>query len=66
MLLLDPQRFTYQSRLQFFSKEGRSFAFDNRANGYGRGEGCTGLVLKPLSSALRDGDPIRAVIPIPS
>lgn len=61
-LLLDPQRFTYQSRLQFFSKEGRSFAFDNRANGYGRGEGCTGLVLKPLTSALRDGDPIRAVI----
>ena len=30
--------------------------------GYGRGEGCTGLVLKPLSAALRDGDPVRAVI----
>ncbi|KAL4941948.1 hypothetical protein BDV06DRAFT_222645 [Aspergillus oleicola] len=61
-LLLDPQRFTYQSKLQFFSPEGRSFAFDERANGYGRGEGCTGVVLKPLWAALRDADPVRAVI----
>ncbi|KAL2825065.1 hypothetical protein BDW59DRAFT_162011 [Aspergillus cavernicola] len=61
-LLLDPQRFSYQSRLKMFSKEGRSFPFDARANGYGRGEGATGVVLKPLSAALRDGDPIRAVI----
>ncbi|KAK0701265.1 hypothetical protein B0H67DRAFT_655916 [Lasiosphaeris hirsuta] len=61
-LLLDPQRFHYQSRLKMFSAEGRSFAFDSRANGYGRGEGCTGVVLKPLSAALRDGDNVRAVI----
>ncbi|KAL4973041.1 hypothetical protein BDW66DRAFT_169023 [Aspergillus desertorum] len=61
-LLLDPQRFHYQSRLKMFSKDGRSFPFDARANGYGRGEGVTGVVLKPLSAALRDGDPIRAVI----
>jgi acyl transferase domain-containing protein len=61
-LLLDPQRFHYQSRLKMFSKDGRSFPFDARANGYGRGEGVTGVVLKPLSVALRDGDPVRAVI----
>lgn len=61
-LLLDPQRFTYQSKLKMFSREGRSFAFDERANGYGRGEGCTGVVLKPLSAALRDGNHVRAVI----
>ncbi|KAL4915858.1 hypothetical protein BDW62DRAFT_203310 [Aspergillus aurantiobrunneus] len=61
-LLLDPQRFHYQSQLKMFSKEGRSYPFDARANGYGRGEGVTGVVLKPLSLALRDGDPIRAVI----
>ena len=61
-LLLDPQRFVYQSRLKMFSREGRSFAFDARANGYGRGEGCTGVLLKPLAAALRDGDHIRAVI----
>ncbi|KAF7563745.1 hypothetical protein G7046_g409 [Stylonectria norvegica] len=61
-LLLDPQRFVYQSKLKMFSKEGRSYAFDSRANGYGRGEGCTGVLLKPLSAALRDGDHVRAVI----
>lgn len=61
-LLLDPQRFTYQSKLKMFSPDGRSFSFDSRANGYGRGEGCCGVVLKPLSAALRDNDRIRAVI----
>lgn len=61
-LLLDPQRFTYQSKLKMFSAEGRSFSFDHRANGYGRGEGCCAVVLKPLSRALRDKDNIRAVI----
>jgi emericellamide synthase (highly reducing iterative type I polyketide synthase) len=62
-LLLDPQRFVYQSKLSMFSDEGRCFSFDSRASGYGRGEGCTGVVLKPLSTALADGDNIRAVIP---
>ena len=61
-MIIDPQRFAYQSRLKMFSKEGRSFAFDSRANGYGRGEGCVGMMLKPLSAALRDGNQIRAVI----
>ena len=61
-LTLDVQRFIYQSRLKMFSKEGRSFPFDSRANGYGRGEGCSGVVLEPLSSALKRGAPIRAVI----
>lgn len=61
-LIVDPQRYTYQSRLKMFSNEGRSFSFDHRANGYGRGEGCSGVVLKPLSAALRDGNHIRAVI----
>ncbi|PNP48840.1 hypothetical protein THARTR1_10285 [Trichoderma harzianum] len=61
-LTLDPQRFTYQSRLKMFSNEGRSFPFDSRANGYGRGEGCTGVVLQPLRTALEQGFPIRAVI----
>lgn len=61
-MLLDPQRFTYQSKLKMFSSQGRSFSFDHRADGYGRGEGCCAVVLKPLSAAIRDNDPIRAVI----
>jgi acyl transferase domain-containing protein len=61
-VLLDPQRFTYQSKLKMFSPDGRSFSFDERANGYGRGEGCGCVVLKPLSLAIKDGNLIRAVI----
>lgn len=47
---------------RFFSPEGRCFAFDDRASGYGRGEGAACVVLKPLSAAIAAGDPIRAVI----
>jgi acyl transferase domain-containing protein len=43
-------------------KTGRSYAFDSRAEGYGRGEGSATVILKRLSDAIRDGDPIRAVI----
>lgn len=36
--------------------------FDASADGYGRAEGISALYVKRLSTALRDGDPIRAVI----
>ncbi|KAF2670067.1 hypothetical protein BT63DRAFT_228744 [Microthyrium microscopicum] len=61
-LMLEPDAVNGMNRLQFFSKEGRSFAFDCRAGGYGRGEGAACVVLKPLAAALRDGDPIRALV----
>lgn len=41
---------------------GKSFSFDSRAEGYGRGEGVATIVIKTLADALRDGDPVRAVI----
>jgi acyl transferase domain-containing protein len=44
------------------SAEGKCFSFDSRASGYGRGEGAATLILKPLEAAIRDGNPIRAVI----
>lgn len=46
----------------FLSKDSRSWSFDARANGYGRGEGHAVLVVKRLADALRDGDTIRTVI----
>ena len=44
------------------SPEGQCKAFDSSANGFVRGEGCGIVVLKRLSDAEADGDPIWAVI----
>ena len=42
--------------------DGRCKAFDARANGFGRGEGCGVVVLKRLDRAEADGDRILAVL----
>ncbi|HET9892845.1 MAG TPA: polyketide synthase, partial [Mycobacterium sp.] len=44
------------------SVSGHTYAFDRRADGYVRGEGGGLVLLKPLPSALDDGDRIHAVI----
>ncbi|MEU1630534.1 type I polyketide synthase, partial [Streptomyces sp. NPDC020096] len=44
------------------SPDGRCYAFDARANGTVLGEGGGAIVLKPLSRALADGDPVYCVI----
>ncbi|OCL09856.1 thiolase-like protein [Glonium stellatum] len=46
----------------FLSPDGKCYSFDHRASGYSRGEGVGTLVVKRLSTALRDGDTIRAVV----
>ncbi|KAI1651898.1 uncharacterized protein F4817DRAFT_311507 [Daldinia loculata] len=60
--LLDPAIVQLLSDQNFLSPDGVCRSFDHRANGYARGEGVIALVLKPVSSAVRDGDMIRAVI----
>ncbi|KAI1864983.1 uncharacterized protein JN550_008529 [Neoarthrinium moseri] len=40
----------------------RSYSFDDRGTGFGRGEGCGVIVLKPLDQAIKDKDSIKAII----
>ncbi|WP_437915946.1 amino acid adenylation domain-containing protein [Sorangium sp. So ce302] len=61
-LVLTPELTVYFSRMRAMSPSGRCHAFSADADGYVRGEGCGVLVLKRLSDAERDGDPILAVI----
>lgn len=61
-VMLNPDTFKAIGSLGMLSPDGRSYAFDSRANGYGRGEGVATLVIKRLSDALAANDPIRAVI----
>lgn len=61
-LLLDPSGFVGGAKLQMLSPDGRSRMWDVAANGYARGEGVAAVVLKKLSAAEADGDPIMCVI----
>ncbi len=60
--LLLPDFYVAFSQLGVLSPDGRCKSFDARANGYVRSEGAGMALLKPLSAALRDKDPIYAVI----
>nr|ABM63530.1 BryD [Candidatus Endobugula sertula] len=44
------------------SPDGKCFTFDKRANGMVPGEAVVAVVLKPLSQAIADGDPVYASI----
>ncbi|KAI0100021.1 putative polyketide synthase [Nemania sp. FL0031] len=61
-MMLTPESQLYLNNLGLLSKDSRSYSFDHRANGYGRGEGVGVLVVQPLDEAIRDGRTIRAVI----
>ena len=60
--ILKPEMTIGFSKASMLSPDGRCKSFDARANGYVRAEGAGVVVLKPLSSALADGDPVVAVI----
>ena len=61
-LLIALENMVAMSRLGAMAPDGRCKAFDSRANGYVRGEGGGVVVLKPLSRALADGNPVYCVL----
>ncbi|NBD13542.1 type I polyketide synthase [Corallococcus silvisoli] len=61
-VILAPDGHIVSSRLRSQSPTGRCRTFDASADGYVRGEGCGVVVLKRLSDALADKDPVLAVI----
>ena len=61
-VIIGPASFIAFCAASMLSPDGRCKAFDASANGFVRGEGAGMVLLKPLSRAVADHDPIYAVI----
>jgi acyl transferase domain-containing protein/acyl carrier protein len=61
-VMLRPEYFMVMCRGGFLSPDGKCMTFDARGNGYVRGEGAGVVVLKRLSDALKEHDPIYAIL----
>ncbi|XP_074754067.1 phthioceranic/hydroxyphthioceranic acid synthase-like [Athene noctua] len=62
--IIDPRTFVSLSKAKMISPEGISKPFSKKADGYGRGEGCGVVFLKPLKKAKEDYSKIWGVINI--
>ncbi|KAK5849929.1 hypothetical protein PBY51_014226 [Eleginops maclovinus] len=60
--ILEPRVFVALSKAKMISPGGTSKPFSNKADGYGRGEGCGVVLLKPLKKAIQDHDHIWGII----
>ena len=61
-LILQPELTVGYSQAKMLAPDSRCKPFDSRANGFVRSDGVGLVLLKPLSAALADGDPIYAAI----
>jgi acyl transferase domain-containing protein/acyl carrier protein len=61
-LMFSPASYIGMTRAGMLSPDGRCHVFDERANGMVPGEAVVALVLRKVSQARRDGDPIHGVI----
>lgn len=61
-LIQSPEQQLIAVKAGILSPEAICHTFDSRANGYGRADGVCSVYLKRLGDAVRDGDPVRAII----
>ncbi|KAM7218542.1 hypothetical protein V8F06_006146 [Rhypophila decipiens] len=61
-MILGPENYIIESKLNMLSPDGLCKMWDQDANGYARGEGLAAVVIKTLSAALADGDQIECII----
>ncbi|KAM0343561.1 hypothetical protein ACHAPU_008456 [Fusarium lateritium] len=61
-VILTPRTSISMSMLGLLAPDGNCKTFDASANGFARGESVCALYLKRLDHAIRDGNPVRAVI----
>ena len=62
LILTEDSMRAADARFSGLSPDGRCYTFDARANGFVRGEGGGVLLLKPLETAVADGDTVYCVI----
>ncbi|KAJ5783184.1 hypothetical protein N7457_004958 [Penicillium paradoxum] len=61
-LIMAPGMTATMSEQGVIAPDGSCKSFSADANGYARGEAVSAVFIKPLADAIRDGNPIRAVI----
>lgn len=61
-LIMSPELHIGAAKSGVLSPTGTCHTFDVSADGYGRAEAVNSIYVKRLSAALRDGNPIRAII----
>ncbi|KAI0376194.1 hypothetical protein F5Y04DRAFT_286173 [Hypomontagnella monticulosa] len=61
-LILGPENYVAESKINLLSPTGRSRMWDVDADGYARGDGVAAVVMKRLSDAIADGDHIECLI----
>ncbi len=61
-VMILPELLVSMSKVGFMAPDGRCKTFDASADGFGRGEGCSVVVLKRLADAIGDHDRILGVV----
>ncbi|MFA0960733.1 SDR family NAD(P)-dependent oxidoreductase [Roseivirga sp. BDSF3-8] len=61
-MLLSPEIMVNFCQANMLAPDGRCKTFDESADGYTRGEGVGMVILKPLSQAIKDGNPVYGII----